>query len=374
MINMLIGAPGGGKSYEAVAYHVIPALSAGRKVITNLPLVLDAFPPEWKNLLDVRVTKGLHRPFSKVEDFGDTWRHEEKGYGALYVIDECHYPFRRGKTPQAIQEWFSEHRHELCDVLLMTQSYGKVDKEICDMVQLTYRVRKAVAFGFTSKYTRKVYDGIRGDCVNTDIRAYDKKFFKYYKSHTKSSAAGQESGASDVSPIYKRWPFLAAPVFLIAAGVLFARNGANPMTAMQSPAKSSTQTAVPKQAPAAPVEVRAGTSTPQPATMAAAPAAAPPPPPDSPVKLHPLQGYGVHIAGFITNPQKTLYTFVISQNGQASFTMDQEQMKNAGYEIVGMASCVVRLKYEGTKDFFAVCDMPQVHMAPEKNVPTATKT
>jgi len=41
MINLLLGQPGGGKSYEAVAFHILPALAQGRKVITNMPLDLE---------------------------------------------------------------------------------------------------------------------------------------------------------------------------------------------------------------------------------------------------------------------------------------------------------------------------------------------
>ncbi|MGB6097665.1 MAG: zonular occludens toxin domain-containing protein [Comamonas thiooxydans] len=57
MINGLEGIPGSGKSYEAVAYHVLPALQAGRKVITNLPLNIDALAaidPTYRDLVEVR--------------------------------------------------------------------------------------------------------------------------------------------------------------------------------------------------------------------------------------------------------------------------------------------------------------------------------
>ena len=43
MLYAMIGRPGGGKSYEAVVYHVLPALRKGRKVITNLPLIVEMF-------------------------------------------------------------------------------------------------------------------------------------------------------------------------------------------------------------------------------------------------------------------------------------------------------------------------------------------
>ncbi|WP_250637543.1 zonular occludens toxin domain-containing protein [Pseudomonas sp. TCU-HL1] len=40
----MLGQPGGGKSYESVAFHVIPAVvEQGRRVITNLPLALDVW-------------------------------------------------------------------------------------------------------------------------------------------------------------------------------------------------------------------------------------------------------------------------------------------------------------------------------------------
>ncbi|MBV1843592.1 zonular occludens toxin domain-containing protein, partial [Photobacterium ganghwense] len=43
MINLIVGRPGGGKSYEAVVFHIIPAIQNGRKVVTNLPLNIDHF-------------------------------------------------------------------------------------------------------------------------------------------------------------------------------------------------------------------------------------------------------------------------------------------------------------------------------------------
>lgn len=57
MINLLEGVPGSGKSYEAVVYHVLPALKMGRKVITNLPLNLQQFAaldPGYLDLIEIR--------------------------------------------------------------------------------------------------------------------------------------------------------------------------------------------------------------------------------------------------------------------------------------------------------------------------------
>lgn len=53
------GIPGSGKSYEAVAFHILPALKNGRKVITNLPLEIEQIRiinPDWVNHIEVRGT------------------------------------------------------------------------------------------------------------------------------------------------------------------------------------------------------------------------------------------------------------------------------------------------------------------------------
>ena len=159
MINLLLGAPGGGKSYEAVAYHILVALMRGRKVVTNLPLQVDAFErlqPGLSDLIELRhrtlavrpedAPKWTPRPFAHVEDYADPWRHPD-GFGPLYVIDECHMCLPARDTERAVEEWFSMHRHHNVDVLLITQSYGKINAAIRDLVQMVYRVRKNVALG-----------------------------------------------------------------------------------------------------------------------------------------------------------------------------------------------------------------------------------
>ncbi len=57
MLQLQVGSPGSGKSYEATVYQILPALQSGRKVITNLPInihVLRAISPEYASLLEIR--------------------------------------------------------------------------------------------------------------------------------------------------------------------------------------------------------------------------------------------------------------------------------------------------------------------------------
>lgn len=395
MINLLLGAPGGGKSFEAVAYHIIPALAEGRKVITNLPLILDAFPPEQRSLLDIRVRTrkpapvvdlekaesmfkrfGLaHREpkfnpnaFANVEDYGvptphpelpnvvlhlDPWRHPETGTGPLYVIDECHKPLPSASTPVAIEEWFAEHRHGFCDVLLITQSHGKINKAIKELVQVCYRVRKAVHLGFSSKYIRKVFDGISGECMNENIRTYDKKYFKFYRSHTQSGA-GQELRAKDVKPIWKTWPVLGAAVLLPlgCAGMLAA---GNPMDA-KIPAKAGQLSG-----PAQPASARMSTpADPVPALAETTDSSAPVPE----IKAkHPLAGYGVHISAYLSAANRAMYLFSVSQNGQAVYTINEPDLVEAGYVVKRLTDCMAQITFE-SETFYSTCDAPKIGVSP----------
>ncbi len=194
----------------------------------------EAFFPEYCHVIEIREpyterftdpkTKEegsrLVRPFSQESHYGDPWRMEETGTGPLYVIDECHLALPLRGTPIEVEEWYSLHRHEDADVLLITQSYGKINRAIRDLVQVVYRCKKATAFGSNDRYIRKVQDGLRGEVVNTSIRPYEKTYFGFWKSHTRSSSAATELAANDIIPIWKRWPFKGAALMFIIAAVM----------------------------------------------------------------------------------------------------------------------------------------------------------
>jgi zona occludens toxin len=404
MINMLIGAPGGGKSYEAVVFHILPALAKGRKVITNLPLALDAFPPEQRDLIDLRTAtiakpieydlakaeasykrfgrvaafkKHNPRAFSNIEDYGDSWRHPDDGYGALYVIDECHLTLPRGRTPVAVAEWFSLHRHEFADLLLISQSHGKVDKDICDMVQTVYKVRKAVAFGSSGSYIRKVFDGLQGDNVNTSVRKYQSKYFKFYKSHTKSDNAGKEEGASDIVPFWRRWPIIGAALCFLVVAFMATRIETNPMKmgikkdalannnrgGAQPVALGYTPPPGEGQAQAAPRSASQLESSHQVVSVKGGAQ-----PVGSSGAKHPLSGYGVHLAGSLQNKAKGFfYMFQVSQNGQTVYAMNSQDMRDAGYKITRLNDCLAKLTYEN-EEFVVMCDAPRMGVAPGSGV------
>lgn len=351
MINLLIGPPGGGKSYEATVYHVLPALSQGRKVITNLPLNVDRlaiFEPDAARLVQiVTESKGPRgkdgakaRPFSVVEDYGDPWRHPVSGAGPLYVIDECHLAMPRGATQIAVEEWFSLHRHESADVLLITQSYGKVSKAVIDLVQVCYRVKKAVLFGSAKKYVRKVQDGVRGEVISTGFRTYEKRYFGLYVSHTKGG--GAELEASDISPLWKRWPFLLAPVLVVGGcvGLGASLSQGNPLAPKSQP--KAAQSVL--EAPVVVLDER--------------PRGEPQPDGESAVDVggEPFAGLSVHVVGFASMGARTHYALALARGGVIVASVDQAELLQAGYAIRPISDCAMGYTYPGKGERIAVCD------------------
>lgn len=361
MINLLLGAPGGGKSYEAVVYHVIPALEKGRKVITNLPLNVEELEktfPGCGALIALRPQETTVRPFSTVDWYGDPWRDPEKGFGPLYVIDECHMALPRGGTPRDVDEWFALHRHEGADVLLITQSYGKVSKAVIDLVQTVYRVRKNTIFGSSKTYTRKVQDGVRGEVMNTGMREYNKAYFRYYRSHTMNSGLKSEAEANDIVPIWKHWTVYGALacLLIVAFMLLSGKTKLNPMeVGKPAPgAKLTETTPVPKGAITKPVPVGGAAS--QMVNNAAEVVK------DGIAKLiEPFQGFGLHLAGHTIWQGEEVWYFAVSQNGTKVSGTTSRDLKKAGYIFDAVAPCIGRLTWQD-KSRWILCDSPKMVM------------
>lgn len=354
MINLLLGPPGAGKSYEAVVFHVLPALLAGRKVITNLPLQVEQFKAYGvdTSLIELRhASLENPKPFSSPDDYGSEWR-GEGGIGPLYAIDECHKPLPKGMTLRLVEEWCAEHRHEGADVLLITQSYGKISQAIRDMVQVVYRVRKATALGSDKRYIRKVQDGIRGEVLNENIRVYNADRFHLYKSHTKSNSAVSEATASDIKPIWKHWSVVGAallvPVGLVSvlwlAGDVF----------FPEPEVEVSEVVQGK-----PVTSQVASVSPSPVIPSRAPAPSPELEKEKPAK-HPFQGLGLHISAYLHSKAmgKTMYSISASQNGQRVFRMSHKDLLDAGYDIKPLTPCLMEISYGSFKDFIT-CDAPR---------------
>jgi zona occludens toxin len=357
MINLLLGRPGAGKSYEAVAFHVIPAVLSGRRVITNLPLNIDHFAAVYgeqcRELIIILLPyKGNKIRFQQLIDYADPWKHEETGVGPLYVIDECHFALRRGGTHQDVEEWYSMHRHENADLLLMSQSHGKIDKNILEMVQLLYRVSKKTAWGDDDHYIRKVFDGLKGGEMNLSTREYEPKYFPFYQSHTKSGSSA-EAQASDVVTFWKS-PIMRGSLILLLIGF-----GSMGFVAYKAFATDDVQKTVKQIAPAKPKPTYQDLSAKfdsiksdrQVAKGSIPPAGltSPPQPKPKPVDLEPYSKFTIAVVGSFKVRDKTSYLFEAQQNGQVAFSISEADIILAGYSIVPLNPCAAYLIYKETK-------------------------
>jgi len=366
MINALEGIPGSGKSYEAVAYHVLPALRSGRKVITNLPLNIDAFAaidPAWRDLIEIRTrpaprigdwnaaniaeheafrlwTDREPEPqaeniftFGCVWDYYSTWR-GRKNQGPLYVIDECHVSLPKVGTPDEVVQWFKLHRHYNSDVLLMTQSFRDINQPIAQLIATRIACRKADILGNADEYIRKVHAGYRGAVIQTDRRKYEPKYFGLYKSNTQSSGSS-ESKVQDVSPFivkFRRFTWLFWAVAIAYMAYAFWPQDDTSVwghktapTAKKSPQLQRPGTAAPVQVQHPPAAVAADQDPAQAPHQPAGASAAP----TAPEVKDPLFGKLLHMTGDLSKQGRVQITFVVSSEGRRVFDLTSDDLVQA---------------------------------------------
>ncbi len=375
MIYAIAGRPGGGKTYEAVAYHILPAIKEGRKVITNITLNIDWFVKilgddvcDLIKIVDGRLTDfgSTSRPFSQIEDYSDDWRNE-KGQGPLYVVDEAHMSLPSRGLPAAILEWFSIHRHYGVDIILLTQNIRKVHRDIKDMIEVTYRCTKNTAMGSSNSYTKKVQDGCNGEVVNTSIRSYKSEFFPFYKSHSQSNKHVQEAQAKDIRPFWKRWPVVGA-VLLLSVGLVFNIWAWWP-EAEKAPEPVNQQNVS--------VEIPAGTPTAQ-GTQTLIKK-------NPQTNFGPLDGYDFFITGYAKqialnaslkssgelNRDLTFYKIYIDvyDGTDKLFSFNHLDLVNIGYQFEVLSDCVYRVTWEESERVFTCGQREKPSDILQQNIP-----
>lgn len=368
MITLIAGRPGSGKTYEAVKYHILPAIQEGRKVITNVPInkeyvskVLGADVAENCEVVDFDFSDfdsgAAVFPFSRPSHYSDEWR-DENGRGALYVIDEAHFAIPNGGTFPDVKKFYTMHRHYGVDILLMTQNPRQLDKDICNLIEIVYKCTKQTSMGSSKTYVKKVQDGMRGDIVNTSIRKYDKTVFPFYKSHTQSNKSVLEASAKDIKPFWKRWPVVGT-VVLLPLGIIILLSAESPMDVATKGA----------------VDVQNKGSVEVPLAVQASASAKPPSPVNNqPVsdksqvsrylEKHPYHAVQLHItASYYTDPSKRDYVmmFGASRNGQMMFEIYDSDLVRAGYDVFVLNDCSAVIQWAEHQQF-VTCDYPSVSM------------
>lgn len=174
-ITAFTGAPGMGKSYALVEQVIVPAVMAGRRVVTNVegvdPAKVDAYcigkgaDPDKVGEVVLFHGEDAHKP-----DFFPTEANPIGRFirgGDLLVFDEWRlYWSRRGKLENPDLEPFLRwHRHltdengVACDVAIASQLPTDVHQDFRGLIEYSYKFKKLKAVGLNKAYAWDVYEG-----------------------------------------------------------------------------------------------------------------------------------------------------------------------------------------------------------------------
>jgi zona occludens toxin len=328
---------------------------------------------------------GGERPFSKKDHYlqYENWENE-KGQKVAFFIDECHLAIPQTGTEKELTEFFSMHRHYGFDIYLITQNFRKVNRDIKDMVQNGYRAIKQTFNGQDHKYILKVHDG----CGNTNTsviatheRTYEKKYFAFYQSHTKSNKSVIEASSNDIDVWWKHWTIKLSVgffiFFLFIAIKLFYRYGVDdaqildenlPISKIEATAPEFKGSEI---LPGENKIIRNNKKV----TISYDRSDPIVPPKEKSIrekeyerivsnsaKYHPFYKLSLSVSGYYDDVEYGNHVRVVqfsaAQNGQHVFTISNQDLLRAGYDVKILTDCAVEIRYYDYREFIT-CDAPR---------------
>ncbi|WP_368647545.1 zonular occludens toxin family protein [Castellaniella ginsengisoli] len=243
-INVYCGLMGSGKSYEAVSSIIVPAIAAGRRVVSNIDGLNESAIHEYilrhskkgkKAALSAHALGSIvhvsNDRVSQSEFFPDPDRVDGAvpvvQPGDLVVIDEAwrFWP-TSAKPSHEHMQFFRMHRHYAhaetgvtSDLVLLIQDISGLHPDLKRVVEMSVRTTKLKSLGLNRRYRVEVFEGYRQTKTAktaTYQKAYDKAIFPLYQSYGSGNA--RETTVDDRQNIFKGskvWILLAMiPVFL----------------------------------------------------------------------------------------------------------------------------------------------------------------
>lgn len=231
-INVYTGLMGSGKSYECVSSVIVPAVRAGRRVVTNVDGIdseaIRAYCHEKHGVALDRLGEVVHCDNEDVSKPGFL-PHGGAGQtfclaGDIVCIDEA-WRFW-GTDCKLLTEhkvFFREHRHFVdpetkvcCDLVLMVQDISDLHRILKVVVEVSFRTTKIKTLGWSKTYRVEMWEGykltVKGR-VSVENKRYDDEIFPLYSSYAGGSGKElQVDSRQNVLHSKKLW--------IIAAGVL----------------------------------------------------------------------------------------------------------------------------------------------------------
>jgi zona occludens toxin len=229
-VDAYTGLPGSGKSYSAIAQQVLPALKAGRHVVTNLPLKLDLVEAELGgnggrvDLVDLQEIEAAPERMDALFP-----------PGCVAILDEVWRLFPAGRKvdriPEPYKAFFAEHRHRVdatgnsTQIVLVCQDLAQIAAFARQLVETTYRTTKLTTLGLSKRFRVDVYHGpVSGpnppvtQALRRIFGRYDRKVYRYYVSHTQSESATE--GANEASVDRRNNLLLRPAAVLVPLGIV----------------------------------------------------------------------------------------------------------------------------------------------------------
>ena len=261
-INAYTGLMGSGKSYECVVSVILPALIAGRRIVTNVDGIdneaCKAYCHEKHGIAMEKLGNIVHCSNEQVKSnlflpFGtDTETFCQPG--DMVCIDEA---WRFWGTDQKILEnhaiFFREHRHYVhpetkvsCDLVLMVQDISDLNRKLKVVVEVSFKTTKIKSLGLSKVYRVEMWEGyklIAKGRVSVENKTYDPQIFPLYSSY--SGGAGNELQVDKRQNILnskKLWLMASAIVVLGAIGAYGVMHFFNPSSHTKSDSKRAAST------------------------------------------------------------------------------------------------------------------------------------
>jgi zona occludens toxin len=243
-INVYTGLMGSGKSYECVSSVIIPAIKAGRRVVTNVDGIdsdsIRAYCHEQYQIDLDKLGEVVHCKNDDVSkpDFlphgvaVDTFCKA----GDLICIDEA-WRFWGGdcKLLQEHKVFFREHRHYVheitkvsCDLVLMVQDIGDLHRSLKVVVEVSFRTIKLKSLGLNKSYRVEMWEGwkqVYRSRVAVENKSYKKAIFPLYSSYVGGTGKElQVDKRQNVLSSPKYWILAILTISVMVAGVYSAYN------------------------------------------------------------------------------------------------------------------------------------------------------
>ncbi len=245
-LTLYVGAPGSGKSYEAIASIVLPAYRKGRTIVTNIKGVR---PDYWQ--ATIVADNGCEQ--GKIIVVDEDFFNGELNYplmskkgeveavgaippGALIVIDEAYLVFPTGPVhasdkvreekggsgiTKRMVEFVRTHRHFVSeagiasDIVCISQDVDSLHPRIRAVAEFTTKIKNQRHLGLAKRYRLDVFNSAKctaSSRIGSSQRKYNLDIFKLYKSFEADGAA--KVVMTDKSHRALKWYHI---VFLICA-------------------------------------------------------------------------------------------------------------------------------------------------------------